>query len=454
MIPQADQPGSSIRGQTDRGATVSCSNAKTLFHNCEECDDKIKSPVGPCTVTNHENDDVNSVIAPKGEGHLPVPAVKPIERTLALTEDNMLTTTPFLDAHTLRAMSKLQHPQLWPAQNEEQIECKEANVSAKLTEQLINAMQSKSATQEEHAPGFFTQKKLKTLATWVLWHAGETKQPDQFEQPPQMFGEPAMADTRLEPITLRPHWQHNVECDETRRTRLCCNGSECAAPMLHALALTHSPCVEHPVQRLFCAIAAGLNKKAHGGDAKKDACAHSPGSEIKTHMQMDDAHAEWCWKKHGKPVDRRKALPTLGASQGSPESGRLWEAHCNKTIMSKPLNFKTTTHDKTMHCTLCEGETMHMPRQVDNFALACDNMATAIEMHNIIGAKLQLLPKEGKDPFAHLRLVKDFDGMDTTQARDHVKLSCADCVDRIMTSRNDIQQRQSRHSFATPNGCA
>ena len=71
-------------------------------------------------------------------------------------------------------------------------------------EQLINATQSKSTTQEEHALGFFARKKLKTLATWDLWHAGETKQLDLFEHL-QMFGEPVTTDTRLKPVMLRPH---------------------------------------------------------------------------------------------------------------------------------------------------------------------------------------------------------------------------------------------------------
>ena len=202
----------------------------------------------------------------------------------------MSITTPFLDAHTLRAMSKPQHPHLWPMCNKEQIECKEADMSTELMEQSINAMQSKFTAQEEHALGFFNRKKLKTLVTWDPWHAGETKQPDRFKQL-QTFSKPVTMDTRLKPTMLRPHWQCNVKCNGTRRARLCCNRSKCAASMSHSLALTHSSCVEHPTQRLFCVIAARLNKKAHGGDVK-DACAHSPGSEIKTHMQMDDACAE------------------------------------------------------------------------------------------------------------------------------------------------------------------
>ena len=148
---------------------------------------------------------------------------------------------------------------------------------------------------------------VKMLGTWDPCHARETEQLDSFEQL-QMFGKTELIDPKLNPIILQPHWQHNVKRDGTQRARLCCNGSKCAAPVLHALALTHSLCAEHPVQRLFCAVAAQLNKNACGGDAK-DAHAHSPGSEIETHVKVDNACAEGCEMKHGETLDRRKVLP-------------------------------------------------------------------------------------------------------------------------------------------------
>ena len=57
----------------------------------------------------------------------------------------------------------------------------------------------------------------------------------------------------------------------------------------------------------------------------------------------------------------------------------------------------------------------------------------AIEIYNIIGASLRL-PKEDKDPFAYLGLVSDFNGIDVTQTRKFIKLSCGNYIDRIMTS--------------------
>ena len=290
---------------------------------------------------------------------------------------------------------------------------------------MINAIQSKATTNEERALGFFTRRKLKKLSTWDEWKTGETKQINQFEDL-QMFGKPVLLDPKKKPIILRPHWQYNVKRNGIRRARLCCNGSKYAAPILHALALTYSSCVEHPIQRLFFSIAARFNKQVYGGDAK-DAYAHSPGSEIKTYMTIDAAYAEWYKKKFGVDVDRQMVLPILRALQGSPESGQLWEEHCNQILMSDPLNFKTTTHDKTIYHTIYNGKKIYMIRQVDDFSIACDNESTAKEIYNIIGSKLRL-PKEDKDPFAYLGLITDFNGIDVTQNKTHIKLSCSNYI--------------------------
>ena len=83
------------------------------------------------------------------------------------------------------------------------------------------------------------------------------------------------------------------------------------------------------MQRLFFAMAAHLNLKVHGGDAK-DACAHSPGPAMNTHPAIDDAHAEWHDEKtFSEPINQNHVLPIKRALQGHPESGRLWEAHVN-----------------------------------------------------------------------------------------------------------------------------
>jgi len=298
----------------------------------------------------------------------------------------------------------------------------------------INAIQSKSTTPAEQALGHFTRRKLKGLDTWNDWEAGERKQLTQFHDL-QMFGAPVMMPKDRKTIILRPHWQYHIKRDGTRRARLCCNGSKQAAPLLHALSLTYSSCVEHPVQRLFLAIAADLDLKLYGGDAK-DAYAHSPGPELPTYMSIDDQYADWYKFKFGKTIDRKQVLPVLRALQGHPESGRLWEHHING-ILTK-MGFKSTTHDRTIYTTLYthdngKKEIIYMLRQVDDFALACKDESTAKAIYNAIGKKLKL-PNESDIPFSYLGLIEDFNGIDIEQSKTHVRISCQNYIDRLLIS--------------------
>ena len=63
------------------------------------------------------------------------------------------------------------------------------NVSHEEIVLYINALRSTETTPEEQALGHFTQRKLRTLANWPQWLAGEWKQLDQFHKL-GMFGEP------------------------------------------------------------------------------------------------------------------------------------------------------------------------------------------------------------------------------------------------------------------------
>ena len=114
------------------------------------------------------------------------------------------------------------------------------------------------------------------------------------------------------------------------------------------------------------------------------------------------------------------------------------------------MNFKTTTHDKIIHHAKHKGKTTHVLRQVNDFTLACDDKSTAIEMHNVTGAKPRS-PKEDKDPFACLGSVKDFNGINTSQAKTHTKLSCSNHINRMMTSHGwDTTSAKDNPNTASP----
>ena len=137
-----------------------------------------------------------------------------------------------------------------------------------------------------------------------------------------------------------------------------------------------------------------------------DAFAHSPPPAVPTYVSIDDTYADWYFLETGRKIDRSKVPPVLHALQGHPKSGRLWKSHINSILFSLELNFKCTTHDRTIYSTMVHCVKVLLLRQVDNFALASPDEATAKAIYDIIGKRL-MLPGEDKPPFAYMGLVDD-----------------------------------------------
>ena len=106
MKEQNDSHGSSIQGQIDTRATVSCSDAKHLFHICMECTKSCKSPARLCATIHEKNGDPNESIIPEGEGFLPVPAC-PIKAQ----HSPHSTSTPIGDDCIMGQENKREHDQ-------------------------------------------------------------------------------------------------------------------------------------------------------------------------------------------------------------------------------------------------------------------------------------------------------------------------------------------------------
>ena len=70
------------------------------------------------------------------------------------------------------------------------------------------------------------------------------------------------------------------------------------------------------------------------------------------------------------------------ATQGHPESPRLWEKHINKIL--KKLHFTNTTHEQNIYTTHIQGYKVLFLQQVDDFAVACseEDIIEIIEAHN------------------------------------------------------------------------
>ena len=326
--------------------------------------------------------------------------------------------TPTLSVADVRAIAQVRYPD---------VDFSETSISSDEIEIVIGAIQSQSVTPAEQAMGRFTRRKLKTLNTWDDWRAGEHKQLDQFHTL-KMFGPPTFKPPGA--IVLRPHWQYSIKRDGTRRSRNCCDGSPRSAPVLHGIASTYSSCVEQPVQRLFFALAAQMNYTVYGGDAI-DAYAHSPPPETPTFVSIDDAYVDWYEARFKRKLDRSKVLPVLHALQGHPESGTLWEKHITAILKSPGLDFRGTTHDRSIYSATMNGAPVLLLRQVDDFALAVPNEAMAQDIYGKIGKRLQL-PSEETPPFKYLGVLRDFNGLDVHQYDDSIMLSCEKYIDRVL----------------------
>ena len=110
-------------------------------------------------------------------------------------------------------------------------------------------------------------------------------------------------------------------------------------------------------------------------------------------------------------LDQSRALPVLGALQGHPESGKLWERHINNILLGPTLNVKHTTHDCAIYQTTFNGDKVLLLRMVDDLLIQYEHEETAKEIYNLIGLALQLENKY-EPPFAYLGQCVDFNGVD------------------------------------------
>eukprot|EP00536_Pseudo-nitzschia_multiseries_P008477 jgi/Psemu1/20504/gm1.20504_g len=187
-----------------------------------------------------------------------------IQKHLAPTEDDMAVdmavAIPTIDIASLRAITRLHKA------GNSALSLDENSLSTETIELLIKAINSNATPPEEQALGHFTRRNVKPLSTWKDWEAGERKQLDQFEDL-EMFGAPILYPKDRDAIILRPHWQYSVKR----------NGKKYAAPILHAIVMSFSSSVVHPIQRLFFAIAATLNLKVYRRADAQDTFRHKLG---------------------------------------------------------------------------------------------------------------------------------------------------------------------------------
>ena len=78
-------------------------------------------------------------------------------------------------------------------------------------------------------------------------------------------------------------------------------------------------------------------------------------------------------------------VPLLKALQGHPEAGALWSTKINDLLIGK-FGFRATTHERNLYRGTVDGKDVLICRQVDDYAVATKDHATAEKLVSVINA--------------------------------------------------------------------
>ena len=268
-----------------------------------------------------------------------------------------------------------------------------------------------------------TRAKLMKRQDWDQWEASEFLQMDQYERQ-KMFGPPGPLPSKS--VNILPMiWVYLVKTDGRKKARCVANGAAHFKGSI-TIANTYAACLEQAACRLFWSIVAMKNKKVYGSDAA-NAFAEAPPPKSPLYLKVDNAYINWWQKKTGQTLPADTYVQVLQAIQGHPESPRLWQLHIDK-ILSK-IGFQSTTHEPCLYIKYTPTETLYMLRQVDDFAIACDDKRTAISHWDEIDTFLKEPLKREKD------LLTRHNGIDILQTQDFIKVYCETYLHKILKSK-------------------
>jgi hypothetical protein len=164
------------------------------------------------------------------------------------------------------------------------------------------------------------------------------------------------------------------------------------------------------------------NMLVYGADVS-NAFAEAPAPKQGFFIYPDRAFKDWWVNKKGKPpIPDGHVIPVLGAMQGHPESPRLWEKHIDRIL--RDISLTPTIHEPCIYSGIILGERVLFMWQVDNFAISATSQRIANHLLDLINDKPSI-------PMKRQGLVTLYNGLDTHQTRDYIKISCKTYIDRI-----------------------
>ena len=281
-------------------------------------------------------------------------------------------------------------------------------------------------SQFEEMPQAFTKKQLMKRADWPEWKQGIYKQLNQYWNQ-GMFSHPMPLPMNANALHML--WRYNLKACGTKKCRMVCNGSPRQKGTV-TLGHTYANALDAASERLFWAIVACENLIAVGADAS-NAFAEAPAPKAPLYLYIDDAFRNW-WTNHlgNAPISPDcNVVRVHNAIQGHPESPRLWEKHIDKIL--RDLGLKPATHEPCLYSGTFNGERLLFLRQVDDFAVASKTKETAMSLIAAINDNMRIEVK-------HLGLIDRFNGLDISQTRYYIKISCEKYLKKMIHGHEDL----------------
>jgi dUTP pyrophosphatase len=289
----------------------------------------------------------------------------------------------------------------------------------------------KIATLKKAKKKRLTRRFLLQQDDWKDWEKSEHKQLNQYEAQ-KTFGNPCQLPTGANLLPLL--WTYLIKDCGTKKARCVCNGSSKMKGTV-TLGDTYAGSLEQTGSRIFWATTALYNFITIGADAS-NAFAEAPAPKAPLYVSIDTQFHQWYQQKYPDkpPIPTDFVLPVQGALQGHPESARLWAKLIDKII--KELNLKPCTHEPCLYYTKDyngTGKTVLFLRQVDDFAVSCENKETATKVIKQINDKMTIDVKD-------LGRITRFNGVDVEQTRDYIKLYNATYIDKMLARHEWIHK--------------
>ena len=315
------------------------------------------------------------------------------------------------------------------------------NDPSKISEVKISTAKLQSSSKTIKQQNKLTRAAVEKRDDFNLFLASEKKQLDQYEAQ-DTFGKPQQLPKGAN--LLRLLWVYVLKDDGTRKARCVCNGAPNMAGSV-TLAQTYAAALDQTGARLFWAKSALDNFIILGADAS-NAFAEAPAPVAPLFVRVDKQYRDWYSATFPTepPIPKNAVLRVKKALQGHPESPRLWAKLIDSVI--RKLNLRPCSHEPNLYYTNNyngTGKTVLFLRQVDDFAIACEDTELAKNVISAIDASMSIEVK-------YLGLISRYNGVDVTQTRQYIKISNATYIDKISLNHPWIEDSTPAGEFPIP----